>query len=77
METSPQAYIESDQCQCAISQNLLPYWFWSMIIGKYRTTLLLHQPSTLATPHCELLMETIAALVDDSHGSLILQSYLS
>ena len=77
VETSPQDCIELDQCQCATSQNLLPCCFWSTIVEKNRTTLLLHQPSALATPYCKLLLEATIALVCDSHGSLVPQSCLS
>ena len=77
METSPQACIELDQCQFATSQNLLPCCLWSTIIEKNHTTLLLHQPSALATTPCELLLEATATLVRNSHDSLVPQSYLN
>jgi len=44
---------------------------------KNHTTLLLYQPFALAILHCELLLETTATLVRDSHGSLVPQSYLN
>ena len=77
VETSPQACIELGQCQCATSQNLPPYLFWSTVIGKNYITLLLHQLFVLATPRCELLLEVTAALVHDSHVSLVPISFLN